>query len=702
MHPGMAYSPQTELAQPISDQATEIEVVNIAALPPAPAYAVIGIDDHGETILYRGIVGNTLTQVLRNIERPDEARAWTANSIISCNITEARLRTIQENIQLLDTALVPHNHAAPTAEFGQGTTTNFGHVQTANANPLADGAVAIGTDNGRVARADHRHPANVDTVVPAALAAAAAAGTSTIYARRDHIHIFPTAANVGAAPANATLTNEAASNALPAVVSTPLTALLQTTRNCLRWLTERFNASGHATRAVTADTLTTARTIGGVSFNGSANINLPGVNAAGTQNTTGNAASATVLQTARTIGGVSFNGSAAINLPGVNAAGNQNTTGNAATATRLQNARTINGVSFDGSANISLTAAQVGAQPALTGVSSVEFGQNVATVTGTGSVSTYIDFHTRRSGSTIRDHDARIIAQLPSGAANPTATNQANMSITAAQLTIPAPAAAANDTRAATTAWVRSTAEPLRVTASAAEVAARTGTTVRSWTPSLVAQAGTNVWYGSNTTAAGTAAKVVALTGGQPPFPSIPPAGTLLIVATNTGNTAASPTLTVAPSAVAPIVHGVIGAITWGMNTTLVFVRLAGTWQIIVGGYVSTTATGSRGSGASLTLTRVGDIVYARIDTGRFTPTSAGNVSWQLPAGFRPLAPAAASYVGVFAPLGTPLPSADAAGVNMATDTGLYFVTATEIRSPYRAVVSGSMSLRASWVVAQS
>ena len=45
---------------------------------------------------------------------------------------------------------------------------------------------------------------------------------------------------------------------------------------------------------------------------------------------TGNAGSATVLETARNIGGVSFNGSANINLPGVNAAGNQNTSGTAA------------------------------------------------------------------------------------------------------------------------------------------------------------------------------------------------------------------------------------------------------------------------------------------------------------------------------------------------------------------------------------
>ena len=48
---------------------------------------------------------------------------------------------------------------------------------------------------------------------------------------------------------------------------------------------------------------------------------------------TGNASTATALATARTIGGVSFDGTANINLPGVNAAGNQNTSGTAATVT---------------------------------------------------------------------------------------------------------------------------------------------------------------------------------------------------------------------------------------------------------------------------------------------------------------------------------------------------------------------------------
>ncbi|PAQ97728.1 hypothetical protein BIU73_04160 [Escherichia coli] len=106
--------------------------------------------------------------------------------------------------------------------------------------------------------------------------------------------------------------------------------------------------------ASTATKLQTARSIGGVGFDGSANINLPGVNTTGNQNTTGNAATATKLQTARTIGGVSFDGTANINLPGVNTAGNQNTTGNAATATKLQTARNINGVKFDGSGDINI------------------------------------------------------------------------------------------------------------------------------------------------------------------------------------------------------------------------------------------------------------------------------------------------------------------------------------------------------------
>jgi len=125
-----------------------------------------------------------------------------------------------------------------------------------------------------------------------------------------------------------------------------------------------------------AATLTTARTIGGTSFDGSANI------AVALSDTT------TALATARTIHGVSFDGTANIDLSEVisdtvgamvssnTEAGitvayddadntldftvgtlNQNTTGNAATATALETARTIGGTSFDGTADIAVALA---------------------------------------------------------------------------------------------------------------------------------------------------------------------------------------------------------------------------------------------------------------------------------------------------------------------------------------------------------
>lgn len=73
------------------------------------------------------------------------------------------------------------------------------------------------------------------------------------------------------------------------------------------------------------------------------------------------ALAANKLTTARNIGGVVFDGTSDIDLPGVNKSGNQNTTGNAGSADKLKTSRTITvtGVvkgsgSFDGSQNITI------------------------------------------------------------------------------------------------------------------------------------------------------------------------------------------------------------------------------------------------------------------------------------------------------------------------------------------------------------
>ena len=98
---------------------------------------------------------------------------------------------------------------------------------------------------------------------------------------------------------------------------------------------------------------------------------------------TGNASTATKLVTARTISGVSFDGSANIIIPasgisglgtlatqsgtfsgtssGTNTGDQTSVTGNSGTATALQTARTIAGQSFNGTANVTISAANVGA-----------------------------------------------------------------------------------------------------------------------------------------------------------------------------------------------------------------------------------------------------------------------------------------------------------------------------------------------------
>ena len=89
------------------------------------------------------------------------------------------------------------------------------------------------------------------------------------------------------------------------------------------------------------------KTASGLTFNSSTDVlsgtfsgNLTGNvtgNTSGTSgSTTGNAATATALETARNIGGVSFDGTANIDLPGVNATGTQNTSGQAGTVERTR------------------------------------------------------------------------------------------------------------------------------------------------------------------------------------------------------------------------------------------------------------------------------------------------------------------------------------------------------------------------------
>ena len=144
--------------------------------------------------------------------------------------------------------------------------------------------------------------------------------------------------------------------------------------------------TGSFTGASTGNlTITTGTLVANVEGNVTGNVS------GSSGSTTGNAATATALETARTIGGVSFDGTANINLPGVNASGTQDTSGNAATATALETARTIAGQSFDGTGNITI------APTDLTGVTSTATELNV------------MDGDTSATSTTLADADRVVV-----------------------------------------------------------------------------------------------------------------------------------------------------------------------------------------------------------------------------------------------------------------------------------------------------
>ena len=142
------------------------------------------------------------------------------------------------------------------------------------------------------------------------------------------------------------------------------------------------------------------------------------------------AATATTLHTARNIGGVSFNGSANIDLPGVNTAGNQDTTGNATTATNLTAGnKTIAGsVTSKGlivDANVSVTPSGDGVA---LHVDAMDVTDNNTSASGTAAIYNHITFENPRllaSNSSVTTTNASTvyIKGAPVVGTNQTITN---------------------------------------------------------------------------------------------------------------------------------------------------------------------------------------------------------------------------------------------------------------------------------------
>lgn len=323
----------TALTAAITASATTLTVANGAVLPALTAgdYFLVtliglnanGAEDKWEIVKVTARSSNTLT-VVRGQEGTT-AQAWANGTLVEARLTAGTLANLVEKVagkqlsteDFTSALLAKLNAAAPLASPA------FTGNPTAPTPAVADNDTSIATT----------------AFVKAALAAL-----------------------VDSSPAALDTLNE-------------LAAALGDDPNFAATMATELGKKLDATSYTAADVLAKLKTVDGAGsgidadlldgqdsafYRSASNLNagtVPDARLSGTYtgvSITGNAATATRLQTARTIGGVSFDGSANINLPGVNSVGNQNTTGNAATATKLQTPRTINGVPFDGTANITI------------------------------------------------------------------------------------------------------------------------------------------------------------------------------------------------------------------------------------------------------------------------------------------------------------------------------------------------------------
>jgi hypothetical protein len=207
------------------------------------------------------------------------------------------------------------------------------------------------------------------------------------------------------------------------------------------------DVTGNASTATTAAALTTARNIGGVSFNGSADINLPGVNATGNQNTSGTAATASYVAFDDVVGLTTTSASIAADIAALEVgAFDLNFTGDSGTGV-ITNAETLtiaggtnigtvgdgDGVTVNLDANISLTSVTASLQGnvvgAVTGNASTATALQTArdfSVTGGGITATAVSFNGTGAVALNASIDANAVTTVKILDANVTNAKLAN------------------------------------------------------------------------------------------------------------------------------------------------------------------------------------------------------------------------------------------------------------------------------------
>ena len=139
MYAPQANSPSTSTTGALSSSATSVTVLDASVLPSPPMLLVLGGDtENAETVLCTAVSTNTLT-ITRAVE--GTARAWDSSTSVARLFTAKDLKTVQDNITALNSGKA-ESSAVPAAS---------------TASPKMDGTAAAGTSTA-YAKGDHVHP----------------------------------------------------------------------------------------------------------------------------------------------------------------------------------------------------------------------------------------------------------------------------------------------------------------------------------------------------------------------------------------------------------------------------------------------------------------------------------------------------------------------------------------------------------------
>jgi hypothetical protein len=132
MYPGLANSPQTELASAIDNVQATITLVDATKVPAAPNLVTIGSDETAETVTFTGVSGNNLTGVTRGVE--GTAKAWSVGSKVARNFTAKDYDTARQNIDDLNVS-----KSSKLASVGEVNLATMAETSIASYTPTAAG-----------------------------------------------------------------------------------------------------------------------------------------------------------------------------------------------------------------------------------------------------------------------------------------------------------------------------------------------------------------------------------------------------------------------------------------------------------------------------------------------------------------------------------------------------------------------------------